>query len=92
MTKLQINSPEMQDIFKTKFNSNQDKFMEFILSFLQDNKNIVDKYFEKNRNFNTEIAKIVEVSQRIEGYEPVSKELELEVEAFMIRHNLEVSA
>ena len=49
MTQLQINSPEMQDIFKRKFNSNQDKFMEFILSFLQDNKNIVDKYFEKNR-------------------------------------------
>ena len=49
MTQLQINSPEMQDIFKTKFNSNQDKFMEFILSFVQDNKNIVDKYFEKNK-------------------------------------------
>jgi len=39
-----------------------------------------------------EIAKIVENSQRIEGYEPPSKELELEVEAFMKRHNLEVSA
>lgn len=92
MTQLQINSPEMQDIFKTKFNSNQDKFMEFILSFLQDNKNIVDKYFEKNKISHIEIAKVVEVSQRIEGYEPVSKELELEVEKFMIRHNLEVSA
>ncbi|MDQ7084948.1 MAG: hypothetical protein Q9M36_08440 [Sulfurovum sp.] len=92
MTQLQINSPEMQDIFKTKFNSNQDKFMEFILSFLQDNKNIVDKYFEKNKISNKEIAKVVETSQRIEGYEPVSKELELEVEKFMIRHNLEVSA
>ena len=49
MIQLQINSPEMRDIFEIKFHSNQEKFMEFILSFVQDNKNIVDKYFEKNK-------------------------------------------
>ena len=38
-----------------------------------------------------EISKIVENSQRIEGYEPVSKELELEVEAFMVKHDIKVS-
>lgn len=48
MTQLQINSPEMQDIFETKFHSNQEKFMEFIVSFIQDNKRAVDNYFHKN--------------------------------------------
>ena len=48
MTQLQINSPEMQDIFETKFHSDQEKFMEFIVSFIQDNKKIVDNYFHKN--------------------------------------------
>jgi len=45
-----------------------------------------------NRLSSKEIAKVVEVSQRIEGYADASKELELEVEVFMKRHNLEVSA
>jgi len=39
-----------------------------------------------------EIQKVVENSQRIEGYEPISKRLELEVEAFMKEHNVQVSA
>jgi len=47
MQQLQINSPEMQDIFETKFHSNQEKFMEFIVSFIQDNKRAVDNYFHK---------------------------------------------
>ena len=47
MTQLQINSPEMQDIFETKFHSNQEKFMEFIVAFIQDNKEVVDNYFQK---------------------------------------------
>jgi len=45
-----------------------------------------------NRLSSKEIAKVVEVSQQIEGYTHASKELELEVEVFMKRHNLEVSA
>ena len=47
MLQLQINSPEMQDVFETKFHSNQEKFMEFIVSFIQDNKRVVDNYFHK---------------------------------------------
>ncbi len=47
MIELQINSPEMQDIFETKFHSNQEKFMEFIATFIQDNKKVVDNYFHK---------------------------------------------
>jgi len=47
MLQLQINSPEMQDIFETKFHSNQEKFMEFIISFIKDNKRTVDNYFHK---------------------------------------------
>lgn len=39
-----------------------------------------------------EIAKAVENSQRIEGYAVVSKEYELEVEAFMKENNIEVSS
>ncbi len=48
MLQLQINSPEMKDIFETKFHSNQEKFMEFIVSFVQDNKRAIDNYFHKN--------------------------------------------
>ena len=47
MRQLQINSPEMQDIFETRFHSNQEKFMEFIVTFIQDNKKMVDNYFHK---------------------------------------------
>ena len=47
MIQLQINSPEMQDIFETRFHSNQEKFMEFIVAFIQDNKKVVDNYFHK---------------------------------------------
>jgi CTP synthase (UTP-ammonia lyase) len=39
-----------------------------------------------------EIEKIVENSQRIEGYKPASKEYEDKVEAFMQEHNVKVSA
>jgi hypothetical protein len=38
----------MQDIFETKFDSNQEKFMEFILAFIQDNKKMVDNYYTLN--------------------------------------------
>jgi len=37
-----------------------------------------------------EIQKIVRNSQHIEGYEAISKELELAVEAFMVKHNVKV--
>jgi hypothetical protein len=47
MTHLQINSPEMQDVFETRFHSNQEKFMEFIVTFIQDNKRAIDNYFQR---------------------------------------------
>jgi hypothetical protein len=47
MINLQINNPEMRDIFENKFHSNQEKFMEFIVNFIQDNKKVVDNYFTK---------------------------------------------
>jgi len=37
----------MRDIFENKFHSNQEKFMEFIVNFIQDNKKVVDNYFTK---------------------------------------------
>jgi len=58
MTQLQINSPEMKDIFETRFNSNQEKFMEFIVSFIQDNKNIVDNYFDKKKKSTIKYKKL----------------------------------
>jgi len=45
MQPLEIKSPELQDIFKTKFDSDSQKFMESIVSFIQDNKKVIDSYF-----------------------------------------------
>ena len=57
---------------------------------------LLEHFFQKEEQkpllSKEEIAKVVENSQRIEGYEPVSKEYELEIEAFMRKHNLEISA
>jgi len=39
----------------------------------------------------SEIKQVVENSQRIEGYEPVSKEYELKIKAFMKEHKIGVS-
>ena len=50
MIQLQINSPEMRDIFETQFHSDQEKFMEFIITFIQDNKKVVDNYFHKKQS------------------------------------------
>ena len=59
---------------------------------------LLQHFFNEKKNSNTfqlskeEIKKTVENSQRIEGYEPLSKEFEAEVEDFMIKHNVKVSA
>ena len=47
MVQLQISSPEMKELFETKFHSNQEKFMEFIISFVQENRGAIDHYFHK---------------------------------------------
>ena len=59
---------------------------------------LLQHFFNEKKNSNgfqlskEEIRKTVENSQRIEGYEPVSEEFEAEVEAFMLKHNVKVSA
>ncbi len=58
MAQLQINSPEMKDIFETKFHSNQEKFMEFIVAFIQDNKKAVDNYFHKKSKHHIKYKKL----------------------------------
>jgi len=82
---IKLDNPKIEQFFIHEFKSDIKAFSAFILKNLEEYKNSYQLSFE-------EIAKVVEVSQKIEGYEPVSKEFELEVEAFMIRHNLEVSA
>ena len=57
MKQLQIRTPQMQEIFETKFHSNQDKFMEFIVTFIKDNSKMVDNYFNK-LDTSTECEKI----------------------------------
>jgi len=82
---IKLDNPKIKQFFIHQFKSDIKAFSEFILKNLEQHKNSYQLSFE-------EIAKVVETSHRIEGYAPVSKELELEVEVFMIRHNLEVSA
>ncbi len=59
---------------------------------------LLQHFFNEKKNSNNfqlskeEIRKTVENSQRIEGYEPVSEEFESEVEAFMLKNNVKVSA
>jgi len=81
---IKLNNPKIEQFF-IEFKSDIEAFSKFILKNLEQQKQRYQLFFE-------EIAKVVETSQQIEGYEPVSKEFELEVEAFMMRHNLEVSA
>ncbi len=49
MLQLQINNNEMKKIFETKFHSNQERFMEFIFSFLQENRKVIDDYSHKDK-------------------------------------------
>ncbi len=58
MIQLQINSPEMQDVFETQFHSNQEKFMESIVAFIQDNKKVVDNYFQKKNKVTIKYKKL----------------------------------
>jgi len=55
---LQINSPEMRDIFETQFHSDQEKFMEFIITFIQDNKKVADNYFHKKNQSTIKYKKL----------------------------------
>lgn len=48
-------------------------------------------YSKKYALSEEEIKKIVEISQRIEGYEPASEEVKFRVQALMKKHNVKVS-
>ena len=50
MQELRITNPQMQKIFEREFQSNKDKFMEFILSFVKENGKMVDDYFSQITN------------------------------------------
>jgi len=55
---LHINNPKMKNIFETQFQSNQEKFIEFIVSFIEDNKNAVENYFHKKNKPDIEYKKL----------------------------------
>jgi hypothetical protein len=79
---IQIDDPWLENFYHEEFGANRAKFIEEVKILL------MKKY--QPRLSRQEIQKAVENSQRIEGYEPISKELE--VEAFMKEHNVQVSA
>jgi len=81
---IKLDNPKIEEFFIREFQSNIEAFSEFIL------RNI-ENYKKENALTKEEIDKIVDTSQMIEGYKSVSKELELEVEEFMLRNKLEVS-
>ena len=58
MIQLQLDNPQMQEIFEKKCHSNKEEFMDFIVSFIEDNKNIVDKYFDKKRKSTIKYKKL----------------------------------
>jgi len=81
---IKLDNPKIEEFFIREFQSNIEAFSEFIL------RNI-ENYKKENVLTKGEIGKIVDTSQTIEGYKSASKELELEVEEFMLRNKIEVS-
>jgi hypothetical protein len=81
---IQINDPWFESIYYKEFGGDKDKFLAEIKEIL------MQKYQSKLSK--EEIKKIVENSQRIEGYEPVSKEIEEEAKALIRRYNVQISA
>jgi len=84
-----IEDANLQEQLTQYISKNQIETNELLVKLLQ-------QFFEEKRSKDIyklskeEIRKTVENSQRIEGYEPVSKEFELEVEAFMLKNNVKV--
>ncbi len=84
---INIKDKNLQNQISQYITDNKQESHEFVLE-------AITQFFQnKNRYLlsKEEIAKVVENSQRIEGYEPVSKAYELEVEAFMRENGLEIS-
>jgi len=85
---INIENKKLQEQISQYITDNNQEKSEFVLE-------AITHFFNKEKNpllSKEEIAKVVENSQRIEGYEPVSKAYELEVEAFMRENGLEISA
>ena len=86
MQTIQIDTALYNKLVKAGINI-QDELQKLVDGFVSD---VKTPYRKKPLLSKEEIRKTVENSQRIEGYEAVSKELELE--AFMAKHNVQVSA
>ena len=87
---VQIEDVNLQEQITQYISKKQIEANDLLIELLRD-------FFNKNENniyklSKEEIRKTVENSQRIEGYEPVSKEFEAEVKAFMLKHNVKISA
>jgi len=90
MLNINIEDTNLQEQISRYLLDKKQKTDEFLLEAI---KNLFQKEEEQKPLMSKkEIAKTVNNSQRIEGYEPVSEEYELEVEAFMKENNLEISA
>jgi len=66
----------------------QDELQKLVDGFVSD---VKVSYVKKPLLTKEEIRKTVENSQRIEGYEPASLEIQEEAKAFMKKHNIKVS-
>ena len=58
MINLIIENPELEEIFRTKFDSNTEKFTEFIIAFIKDNKDILENYSQKQKEPKFEYKKL----------------------------------
>ena len=81
---IQINDPWFENLYHKEFGADTRKFLEEIKMLL------IKKY--QSRLSHEEIQKIVENSQRIEGYKPVSEKIQEEAKALMKKHNVQISA
>ena len=87
---IEITDINLQEKITQYISKRQIEVNELLVELLRD-------FFNKKENniyklSKEEIRKTVENSQLIEGYEPVSKEFEAEVKAFMLKHNVKISA
>jgi len=85
ITDVNLQEQLTQYISKKKIEAN-----ELLVELLRDffNKKQEDNIYKLSKE---EIKKIVENSQRIEGYKPVSKEVTQRIKNLMTKHNVQVS-
>ncbi len=84
---INIENKKLKEQISRYITDNNQEKSEFVLEAIK-------HFFNKEKNTllsKEEIAKVVENSQRIEGYEPVSKEVTSRVKNLMKKHNVQVS-